>query len=231
MRAFFAADDEQAALLLADATAGYVLAQQWRRSLSYPLALVTPGVRNWVAQESGQMIVAQRLKRMPQIISKLRRFPTMRLSQMEDIAGCRAVLLDNGEVEAVGKRIERKWKVRYRSDYRQEGKPGTGYRGLHYVVIRRDRLVEIQLRTNRQHEWAEAVERTASRTGHDLKDGQGPPELVEYFRAASDVIWAQENGLAVDEGLMEDFMNLRERVRPFFRARPRRARRRPSKNG
>ncbi|HKP90598.1 MAG TPA: RelA/SpoT domain-containing protein [Thermoleophilaceae bacterium] len=206
-------------------------AAAWRQTHAYPLALVTPGVRNWVGQESSQMVVGQRLKRMPQIVLKLTRFDTMRLSQMEDIAGCRAVLANNAEVEAVGKRIEQKWRVRYRSDYREDGKPGTGYRGVHYVVVRRDRLVEVQLRTNRQHEWAEAVEQTASRTRFDLKDGDGPSELVAYFRAASDVIWAQENGREVDEDLMAEFNELREQVRPYFTRPARRLRSLRRKSG
>lgn len=192
------------------------IAAAWRRTLAHPLALVTPGVWNWVSQESEQVIVAQRLKRMPQIINKLDRFDTMRLSQMEDIAGCRAVLGNVREVEAVGRRIEQKWKVRYCSDYRDEGKPGTGYRALHYVVIRQDRLVEVQLRTGRQHNWAEAVERTANRTRHDLKDGQGPADLLEYFRIASDLFWALDNGTEPDGGLTEEFENLREQVKPHF---------------
>lgn len=91
--------------------------------------------------------------------------------------------------------------------------------------------MEVQLRTNRQHDWAEAVERTASRTGHDLKDGQGPPELIEYFRVASDLIWAQEMGRDIDEGLADEFENLREQVRPYFRVQTRQSRRGRADNG
>jgi ppGpp synthetase/RelA/SpoT-type nucleotidyltranferase len=37
-------------------------------------------------------IVAQRLKRMPTIIDKLKRYPAMQLTTMQDIGGLRAVL-------------------------------------------------------------------------------------------------------------------------------------------
>lgn len=198
------------------AYAALEVARAWRSEHAYPLALVTPGVRNWVSQESSQVVVGQRLKRMPQMISKLDRFPSMRLSQMEDIGGCRAVLVTPAEVSAVGRRIERKWRVRYTNDYREEGKPGTGYRGLHYVVVRRGRMIEVQLRTLGQQQWAEVVERTASRLGYDLKDGQGPDNLITYFRAASDLIWLRETGQEPEAGLEAEFAELREQVRPYF---------------
>src|SRR5204863_8123212 len=121
------------------------------------------------------------------IVDKLKRLRPMRLTQMEDIAGCRAVLNDPDEVERVRGRIRRKWEVHDTSDYRENGKPLTGYRGLHVIVVRRDRFVEVQLRTGGQHYWAENVERTSSWTGYNLKDGEGPADLSEYFKDASDL--------------------------------------------
>jgi ppGpp synthetase/RelA/SpoT-type nucleotidyltranferase len=191
----------------------------WRETHAYPLSLVTPGVRNWVSQETeGEVFVGQRLKRFDRILSKLERFPSMRLAQMEDIAGCRAVLLDPEEVEAVASRIRRKWDVRGESDYREAGKPATGYRGLHLIVLRRDRLVEIQLRTVGQQYWAEMAERTSSRTGYALKDGGGPDELVRYFRVASELTWQRETFQLADAGLVAELEKLRPIVRPYFRA-------------
>ncbi len=201
----------------------------WRRTHAYPLALVTPGVRNWVSQETaGPLIVGQRLKRMERIIEKLVRMPTMRLAQMEDIAGCRAVLHSPAEVDAVAYRIRRKWDVRAESDYRSEGKPLTGYRSLHIVVLRRERLVEIQLRTAQQHNWAEIVESTSSRLGFALKDGFGPPELVEYFAVASHIIGRQDNQVAVEDELVDRLTELRRQVAHYFvpDRRPTRGRRR-----
>jgi putative GTP pyrophosphokinase len=202
---------------LDDASASLRAMDDWRETHAYPLSLVTPGLRNWVAQESqgGEAVVAQRLKRMPQIVRKLRRFPTMRLTQMEDIGGCRAVLSTQAEVEGVAKRVRRRWDVRDENDYRGEGKPGTGYRALHLIVLRRDRLIEIQLRTPGQHSWAEAVERVASRTGYDLKDGQGPADLLEYYRLASDYIWLTETGQEA-AGVFDEIQNLRPRVLPYW---------------
>jgi len=189
----------------------------WRSTHAYPLALVTPGVRNWVDQEAaGPVIVGQRLKRHDRMLEKLLRFPSMRLTQMEDIAGCRAVLPTPVEVEAVARRIHRKWDVRAVSDYRQSGKPDTGYRALHLIVMRRERLVEVQLRTSEQHDWAEAVEWASSRSGHNLKDGEGPADLLEYLKLVSDAIWRRECGLPDDDEVIARLESMRGGVRKYF---------------
>jgi hypothetical protein len=188
---------------------------------------VTPGVRNWVSQETaGEVIVGQRLKRFDRILDKLERLHSMRLTQMEDIGGCRAVLRTPAEVEAVARRIRRKWDVQGESDYRELGKPITGYRSLHVIVERRERLVEVQLRTTGQQYWAEVVERTSSRTGIKLKDGDGPRRLIEYFRVASDITWQQENGIRVDQDLRAELANLRPQVARYFQRDRRPGRRR-----
>ena len=193
-----------------------VAISEWRQTHAYPLALVTPGIRNWVSQEaSGDVIVGQRLKRFDRILDKLTRFPTMRLSQMEDVGGCRAVLATPAEVDAVAARVRRKWDVVTESDYRHDAKD-TGYRGLHVVVLRRERLIEVQLRTEREQYWAEVVERTSSRTGFALKDGEGPEELLRYFEVASTLGYQDEYGLPRDRQLRREIAALRTQVRPHF---------------
>ena len=194
---------------------------EWRQTHAYPLALVTPGIRNWVSQHaSGDVIVGQRLKRFDRILDKLTRFPTMRLSQMEDVGGCRAVLATPNEVDAVAARVHRKWDVATQNDYRHDAKPNTGYRGLHLVVLRQDRLIEVQLRTEREQYWAEVVERTSSRTGFALKDGEGPQELLRYFEVASTLGYHSEHGMARDSQLRRELSALRTQVRRYFTSNP-----------
>jgi putative GTP pyrophosphokinase len=189
---------------------------EYRSSFQDPLKKVTVGLRQFVERESNEIIVGQRLKRMPQILNKLQRFPSMRLSQMEDIAGCRAILQGaHAEVTGVLRRVRRNWEVVYERDYVADPK-STGYRGRHVVVRRDGHLIEIQLRTPGQHEWAEAVERAAARTGYHLKDGSGPPELLTYFELAAWAIDMEEDGQIVDIGFQHAFENLRERVRPYL---------------
>jgi len=199
-----------------------------------PLKKVTVGVRQFVVRESKTLLVdaatgrdvvavGQRLKRAPQIVNKLARFPHMRLSQMDDVGGCRAILDDRDEIDAVIRRMRKNgWEIRRTDDYIADPKP-TGYRAVHVIVRRDGRLVEIQLRTSGQHEWAEAVDRTALRVDgpldvgpHGLKDGHGPPELLLYFEQAAYAIALEESGQAVDEAFDQRFSELREQVRPYF---------------
>lgn len=195
--------DEDALVDATGIVAGY------RSGFQAPLKKVTVGLRQFVAREASEIVVGQRLKRSPQILSKLDRLGSMRLTQMEDIAGCRAIL-PGGESEVAGvvKRIRRNWDVREVHDYVAAPK-GTGYRALHVVVHRDDHPVEIQLRTPGQHEWAEAVERWASRTGFLLKDGRGPSDLLSYFDLVAWGIAADERG----ERPNEDFMQVLSRFK------------------
>ncbi len=177
----------------------------------YPLRKVTVGLRQFVQSETETVNVAQRLKRMDRVVDKLARFPTMRLSQMEDVGGCRAVVQDADEVQRVARRMRRRWDIVATHDYRDEPKP-SGYRALHYVVRRDGRLIEIQLRTVTQQVWAEAVETWSARTGFNLKDQEGPEELLEFFRLAARGIALDEAGEPADEALEREFERLRGRV-------------------
>jgi hypothetical protein len=197
----------------------YRIMDDWRASHAYPMALCAPGIRNWVGRVSSIGIPpAQRLKRMPRIIAKLARHKGMKLARMQDIGGVRAVLGSPLEVDAVAARVNRYWEVARVSDYRDVPRPDTGYRALHVMTVKRGRVVEIQLRTQRQQLWAEEIERVDDRLGLDLKDGQGPPELVEYFRKASDLLWLQEQGAKPDREFIRTFNGIREQVRPYFAA-------------
>ena len=64
----------------------------WRSTHSFPLNTLQVGLRRYSGQVTPQFIVAQRLKRVTSIVTKLQRFPEMKLSRMQDIGGCRAVV-------------------------------------------------------------------------------------------------------------------------------------------
>lgn len=192
------------------------LADEYRATFSNPLKKVTVGVRQFVERETDEVIVGQRLKRLPAIVLKLDRFGSMRLSQMEDIGGCRAILPGGrGEVLGVLRRIKRNWKVARVDDYDENPKV-TGYRAVHVVVRRDDRLVEIQLRTPGQHNWAEAVSRMAARTGHPLKDGRGPADILNYFELVGWAIGEQDHDRSLPEGFLDVVKNHQDRLPEYF---------------
>ena len=171
----------------------------WRASHAGPLNTFRMNLRRRVR---GRGFVAQRLKRLPSIISKLERLPRIRLSQMQDIGGCRAVLRtsDNAydlALHFASSRIRHKL-IRYK-DYIQEPQR-TGYRGLHMVYAYdgdsstqwNGLNTEIQIRSLRQHQWATAVETVGTFTRNDLKSSQGNATWLRFFALMSTEIAMRE---------------------------------------
>jgi len=115
----------------------------------------------------------------------------MRLSQMQDIGGCRAIFMTNQEIDRAKDIIHKKSRYRFitiisESDYRVTGRSESGYRALHIVCERNGYKIEIQLRTQVQHAWAEEIERTSIICQCPLKEGKGPYGVLEYFKKISD---------------------------------------------
>lgn len=191
----------------------------YRPTFQTPLDKVHMQLTRWALSITGDPSmtnrVGQRLKRENQIMDKLTRHPTMRLSTMQDIGGCRCVLPNQEKVRELVDRVDRAWNVVDRDDY--VARPTKhGYRATHLVVLRDDRLVEIQLRTPQQHEWAVAVERTGNRLRMPLKFGRGDADLLRYFQLASHGIALDERGEEPDEGFWQEFQLVREQVQPHF---------------
>jgi hypothetical protein len=142
----------------------------------------------------GTTIVAQRLKRAPSIIFKLQRFDGMQLARMQDIAGLRAVLTSVRRVRALEKNYRTSTfahELTNSKNYIDQPKD-DGYRGVHliyrYVNSRAPAYnglsLELQLRTQRQHAWATAVETMGTFLGQALKAGQGDQEWRKFFAQA-----------------------------------------------
>jgi putative GTP pyrophosphokinase len=200
---------------------------EFRPTFQKPLDKVVMGVRSMVKSASPslkgkrkRLPVGQRLKRELQIIDKLARHPKMQLARMQDIGGCRAVLPGGqDEVYAVVDRMKQAdWDVRGFDDY-SKSPTKHGYRAVHAIVMRDDRLIEIQLRTPGQNQWAIAVERASIQLRMPLKFGVGEPKILEYFARAADAIALQETGTALSIEFTEAFEKLQTEVRPLF-ARP-----------
>src|SRR3989338_8875167 len=90
-------------ILISDATSieekenAIKILDNWRASHSYPMHIFQMRLSNISKQIDKESLTAQRLKRVPSILFKLsRRYngrePSMKLFQMQDIGGCRAIL-------------------------------------------------------------------------------------------------------------------------------------------
>jgi hypothetical protein len=181
---------------------------------AYPMLKIRVGLTSMVRTEQADEAITQRLKRVPRIVRKLYRMPNMPLASLEDIGGVRAVLANGPELERVSQRVMRNWRnqlLREPRNYIDQPKE-IGYRAIRFVVERDGRAVEVQLRTRGQQQWADAVEAADARLGLTLKDGVGPPEMVEYFAAAGEVIFLREYGRTVPADLVERFQAARNAV-------------------
>jgi len=78
----------------ADVEAALEVINNWRSCHAFPLNTMQIGLRRLARQVDTQPIIAQRIKRLSSIVLKLQRFPTMTLSQMQDLGGCRAIVSD-----------------------------------------------------------------------------------------------------------------------------------------
>lgn len=179
-----------------DLNMAYVIVENWRTSHGLPLNTFQAALRGRAKRVEQRVIVAQRLKRFASVMNKLAREPTMKLSQMHDLGGCRAIL---SSVKAVYDLYHM-----YKGnapllptegtlkcyDYIKEPKE-DGYRGIHIAGRYHPRVksrepwqnqrIEIQLRTRLQHAFATAVETVTTFTKQPLKFGAGPTEWRSFF--------------------------------------------------
>jgi ppGpp synthetase/RelA/SpoT-type nucleotidyltranferase len=81
----------------------YEIINNWRSSHSFPLNTFRVTLARNAQKVDRECLVAQRLKRLSSIDTKLSRFRNMKLSQMQDIGGCRAVV---STVDAVYKLVD-----------------------------------------------------------------------------------------------------------------------------
>lgn len=175
-----------------------------------PLLTARMGLRSCIDREGLEAVeLTQRLKRMPTILDKLRRLPTMKLSAMQDIGGCRAVFSTQAEVARVLERFTRNSSKRNEAedtvrDYVTNPR-SSGYRGVHVWTRYHDRRIEVQLRTELQHEWAKLVEDLVVLTGTDYKSGDGPEVVHEWLRRLSEAYSLIESGRPAGEKFEREY--------------------------
>jgi putative GTP pyrophosphokinase len=199
--------------------AAYETVTWWREVHARPLSNVAAGLRYHMEKEGafvdGQIEVTQRLKRRQTMIDKLNREPG-KLARMEDIAGVRARLPNLQKLQAVSRRLQKTWTIHRARDYIQEPKD-SGYRALHLIVKRSERLVEVQLRTVRQDAWANQVEDDSRQLAVAFKFGEGDTDVHDYYRAVAEAFAAldrdQELSPELRAVINESYHRVRARLR------------------
>jgi len=199
----------------------------WRKSHSWPLNVLYVQLNKQSRKVFSHALVAQRLKRMRSIHRKipLMRKKDLRLSEMQDVAGCRAIMNDVKSVHKLANRLTNsamKHRLLYTDDYIREPKFKSGYRGLHLIYSYysdktkwyNGQRIEIQLRTPLQHAWATAVETVDTFTNQVLKSNQGSKDWITFFKLISAVIAIREDTATV-QGMPNKEERIRERLRHY----------------
>lgn len=119
------------------------------------------------------------------IADKLQR-ESIRLTQVQDIAGCRIVVRDIAEQNRVAGLMNLTFTDCTIVDRRTT--PSHGYRAIHAIVTMDGKPVEIQIRTERQHRWAEISEKFADTIDPRIKYGSGPAEQTNLLMRLSGLI-------------------------------------------
>jgi len=174
----------------------------WRAAHAFPLLTfrVTLGTRGRKIEQ--KVLISQRLKRLSSIAAKLNRFRNLRLWNLQDIGGCRAVFSSERRArqsfEQYRDDTTLKHDLLWHKNYVDEPK-ASGYRSFHLIYGYRGRnpvyddlLIEIQIRSRFQHAWATAVETVDIFTAQALKSSMGTPEWDEFFKLMSSFIALRE---------------------------------------
>jgi ppGpp synthetase/RelA/SpoT-type nucleotidyltranferase len=156
--------------------------------------------------------VAQRHKRKRTIFDKLERLPSMSLSRMDDVAGCRLIFKRPKDLYAFRDKFHR---ARFNHKRRNADDPNkydyiknpkeTGYRGVHDVYeydvnsnvgkVLTGLYIEVQYRTLVQHAWATAVEVIGFITESQPKFQKGDKRFEHAMALASEILArAHEDG-------------------------------------
>jgi len=221
------------------ATSGdQLVIEEWRSAHTAVINTFQALLRN--RAKGAGTVVAQRLKRKATIFDKLTRLPTMELSRMDDVAGCRIIFPDVTTLnefrlnlkEARFSHVLRNEPDKY--NYIKHPKP-DGYRGIHdiysYQVNSNEGRhlqglnIELQYRTYIQHAWSTTVEILSHVTGHDPKYHRGDQRYVEAMALASEMLSRAFEGIKgprpglPDQVVARNFLQLDEQLGLLLRLR------------
>jgi ppGpp synthetase/RelA/SpoT-type nucleotidyltranferase len=150
------------------------LLDEYRRSFGEAYETVVGTIRDQLQLEP----TGRPAKSTSSIIEKLHR-ESIRLSQVQDIAGCRVIVADVAEQESVVASLRAAFPGTTVIDRRLN--PSYGYRAVHVIPKVSEKLVEIQVRTALQHLWAELSEKLSDVIDPAIKYGQGSKEHLDML--------------------------------------------------
>jgi putative GTP pyrophosphokinase len=161
------------------------LLDQYRRSFTEAYEIVVGKIRNELKLEP----TGRPAKSTTSISDKLRR-ESIRLTQIQDIAGCRLIVQNIAEQDSVIKALENLFERTTVVDRRE--KPSHGYRAVHVVVSNLGKSIEVQVRTLLQQLWAELSEKFSDVVDPAIKYGGGDNTIRELLTLTSSIVAKEE---------------------------------------
>ncbi len=157
------------------------LLDAYRRSFSEAYEIVIETIRKDLTLEP----TGRPAKSTTSISDKLRR-ESIRLTQIQDIAGCRLIASDIANQDSVVQSLNSLFEDATIVDRRK--KPSHGYRAVHVIVNSRGKMIEIQVRTALQHLWAELSEKFSDIGDSAIKYGGGDAIVQKALMNSSPTI-------------------------------------------
>lgn len=178
----------------------------WRNLHRHPLQRLFEDLGGALDDAPGYGI-AGRIKKFDTIRDKLsRKNKITNLAAMYDVAGCRIVVPDLRAQHDVCQTLYRipacdtDWSDRH--NYIVSPKD-SGYRGRHLLFrypcpdCDYSLAIELQVRTERQHSWATAVETYDSALRQRVKFGEGTEAAEGFFKRAAELLALEDAGKAL----------------------------------
>jgi len=154
------------------------LLDQYRRSFGAAYETVITTIRDRLQLEP----TGRPAKSTSSIIEKLRR-ESIRLSQVQDIAGCRVIVADilaQDQTVAILRETFENIRIMDRRT-----NPSYGYRAVHVIVEAGGLNMEVQVRSSLQHLWAELSERLSDVVDSNIKYGGGDQKVRTHLAIMS----------------------------------------------
>lgn len=161
--------------------------QKYRKSYHSIANVIFTKLREQSENIDGIKVSSYRIKRIESIISKLSRYPKMKLDTMWDICGCRCVVSNERSLIELRNLLAKELFIKKEMDYITVAKP-DGYKGIHLYVtesIDSNEVVEIQLRTEKHHNWATFVEIIDLTYDLKIKEGEKHPDFNRLHKLMS----------------------------------------------
>lgn len=174
----------------------YQMLQDLRMTYKEPLSVIFPCINRLAHKSDRNSVCTYRIKRIESIISKLERKPTMQVNLMADIAGCRCIMTTMKDAMDLLERMKKYaakpnhvFEIVKVDDYIKEPQD-SGYKSIHvHIALKtmKKKVVEVQIRTLEQHNWATLVEISDLVYNSKLKEfgDKENPDLFSFHKLLS----------------------------------------------